>query len=225
VKQESFIDEEPEQTLMAHTPLQTNFGEVPGEYCAIRTTTVYINCNGKKKRIVVAMDPCSNSTNIDEDFAREMGLKVIQTGVEREINFLERSAKIPSVVVSFMLSPLSSNAQYPVNAFTVKNLIKDTTVVNWKKVAEDYPHLQKATIPKPHEDDRVQILLGTDYAHLNGTSHGLIGQDFEPIAELTKLGWAFSGRIKSEHILASWQTKFGVEKHILCTLPSCQTQT
>jgi hypothetical protein len=187
----------------------TNFGEENGEYIAIRTTTALLNCNGERRRVVIAMDPCSNSTNIDEDFARELQLKVEDTGIVRNINFLEGSSRIESNIVSFMLSPLDSETMYPVKAYTVKNLISGTPVVDWTQVAEDFPYLKQAKIPKPLKSDRVHILLGTDFAYLNGSSQGIFGKEFEPIAELTKLGWAFSGRIKSDQILQSWQTQFG----------------
>ena len=62
------------------------------------------------------MDPCSNSTNIDADFAERMNLKVEETGITREIAFIEGSAKINSSVVSFMLSPLNGKVQFPVKA-------------------------------------------------------------------------------------------------------------
>ena len=189
--------------------VQTMFAERE-DYCAIRTTTVLLTCNGKKRRVVVAMDPCSNSTNIDADFAKEMNLVVEKTGIEREINFLERKATISSEQVSFMLSPLNSDVVYPVKAFTIKNLVSGTPVINWSQVAKEYPHLQAADIPQPDPRDKVMILLGTDYAHLNGTMHGLIGRDFEPIAEYTKLGWAFSGRVKNCQILNGNTSQFGI---------------
>ena len=31
----------------------------------------------------------------------------------------------------------------------------------------------------------------------------------EPVAEFTKLGWAFSGRVKSNQILPGWISQFG----------------
>jgi hypothetical protein len=189
--------------------VQTAFAERE-DYCAIRTATVILSCNGKKRRVVVAMDPCSNSTNIDADFAREMNLVVEKTGIEREINFLERKAVISSEIVSFMLSPLNSDVQFPVRAFTIKDLVSGTPVIDWSKVANEYPHLRAAEIPKPDPRDKVQILLGTDYAHLNGTMHGIIGRDFEPIAEFTKLGWAFSGRVKNCQILNGSTSQFGI---------------
>jgi hypothetical protein len=189
--------------------IQTAFAERE-DYCAIRTTTVVLSCNGKKRRVVGAMDPCSNSTNIDADFAKEMSLVVEQTGIEREINFLERKAVISSEIVSFMLSPLNSDVRYPVKAFTIKDLVSGTPVIDWNKVADEFPHLKGAEIPKADPKDKVQILLGTDYAHLNGTLHGIIGRDFEPIAEYTKLGWAFSGRVKNFQIQQSTAIQFGI---------------
>ena len=106
---ESYLSQEKAEqiALMTYSPFQTNLGESTGDYCAIRTTTVMLTNNNKKKRIVVAMDPCSNATYIDADFAKEMGLKVEKTGIEREICFLEGSAKIKSEIVPFMLSPLT----------------------------------------------------------------------------------------------------------------------
>ena len=38
-------------------------------YIVIRKTTAILSHNRKERRAVIAMDPCSNSTNIDEDFA------------------------------------------------------------------------------------------------------------------------------------------------------------
>ena len=31
----------------------------------------------------------------------------------------------------------------------------------------------------------------------------------EPVAEITKLGWAFSGRVRSDQILPGWISQFG----------------
>ncbi len=149
------------------------------------------------------MDPCSNSTNIDEDFAQEMGLKVEKTGIIRNISFMESSAKVTSDIVLFCLSSLEGKAMYPVQAYTVQNLIGGTPVIDWNLVAEDYPHLKEAKIPQTLDTDRVHILLGTDFAYLNGSTKFISNDANEPIAEKTKLGWAFSGRIKTKNIINS----------------------
>ena len=195
-----------ESVLMAY---QTMHSLEEDDYIAIRTTTATISHNGKERRVVIAMDPCSNSTNIDEEFAKEMGLEVVRTGIVRNINFLESSATVNSDLVSFTLSPLDKNGSYDVKAFTVKNLIAGTPVVDWRKVSDTYAHLKEAKIPLAEDDDRVHILLGTDYAYLNGSCRGIFGKVNEPIAELTKLGWAFSGRVKSHQILPAWISQYG----------------
>ena len=93
-----------EQVLMAN---QTCHSLEHDEYIAIRTTTALLSHNGKERRVVIAMDPCSNSTNIDEDFAKEMGLHIEEKGLVRNINFLESSATVHSDLVSFTLYPLN----------------------------------------------------------------------------------------------------------------------
>ena len=73
-----------EQVIMAN---QTCHSLEHDEYIAIRTTTALLSHNGKERRVVIAMDPCSNSTNIDEDFAKDMGLYIEEKGLVRNINF------------------------------------------------------------------------------------------------------------------------------------------
>ena len=179
------------------------------EYIAIRTTTALLLHNGKERRVVIAMDPCSSSTNIDEEFAKEMGLHIEESGLVRNINFLESSATVHSDFVSFTLSPLNKEKSFKIKAFTVKNLITGKPVVDWRKVLDTYVHLKEANIPEAHDFDRVHVLLGTDYAHLNASSKSICGGDMEPVAEFTKLGWAFSGRVRSDQILPGWISQFG----------------
>jgi hypothetical protein len=60
------------------------------DYVSIRTATILITGpTGKPYRCIAALDSCSNSTNIDADLAKELGLRVNQTGFEREINTME----------------------------------------------------------------------------------------------------------------------------------------
>ena len=67
-----------ETVLMAN---QTCHSLEHDEYIAIRTTTALLSHNGIERRVVFAMDPCSNSTNIDKEFAKEMGLHIEATGL------------------------------------------------------------------------------------------------------------------------------------------------
>ena len=86
-------------------------------------------------------------------------MHIKETGLVQNINFLESSATVHSYLVSFTLSPLHKEKSFKIKAFTVKNLITGTPVVDWRRVS---------------------------------------GGDMEPVAEVTKLGWAFSGRVRSD---------------------------
>ena len=172
------------------------------QYDAIRTAPAYIiSPFGHKERVWIALDSCSTSTYIDADVAKKLNLKIEEAAIDRHIGVLQSSVNIVSDRVSFLVQTLDGKARYPIQAFTVKNLVQGTPVVDWQKVAEEYPHLQSATIPKADPKDRVRILLGIDYNHLMIANHNLQGRHLEPTAEHCKLGWSFSGRVKREHVI------------------------
>jgi hypothetical protein len=167
------------------------------DYVSIRTATVLLTGpSGKPHRCIAALDTCSNSTNIDADLAKELGFRVNVTGLQREINTMERVVNIASDHVSFMIGPIDGRTSYPVDAYTVRDLVSGTPVINWREAAKDFTHLQKADIPATNTNDKVQILLGADYMYLMAASSSLIGRENEPTAEHCKLGWAFAGRVK-----------------------------
>ena len=174
-----------------------------GDYDAIRTCAVYlISPNGKKEKIWVALDSCSTSTNIDAETAKRMNLKIEEAAVERHIGVLQSSVNIQSDIVSFVLQTLDGKTMYPVKAFTVKNLVEGTPVIDWNQVAEECPHLKKANIPKADPKDLVRILLGFDNNHLMIASANLQGGDNQPYAKKCKLGWSFSGKVDRKFVVS-----------------------
>jgi hypothetical protein len=67
------------------------------DYVSIRTATILITGpTGKPYRCIAALDSCSNSTNIDANLAKELGLRVNQTGFQQEINTMERVVNLPN---------------------------------------------------------------------------------------------------------------------------------
>ncbi len=46
--------------------------------------------------------------------------------------------------------------------------------------------------------------------HLMAVSNSIIGQDFEPVAEYCRLGWAFTGRIKNCQVIGGNDLHFGI---------------
>ena len=170
------------------------------EHVSIKTITCDLITGTKRKRVVVAIDSGANNTNIDSRLAEEMGLPVIRKGLNRQMHLVTRSEKVVSDLVMFQLCPLGSEygPNFVVGAFTVPGLIEGTPVPDWRFAAKKYTYLQPANPSAPHPDDKVSILLGTDYAHLMVGHESLRGEMGEPIAEKTPLGWAFQGRTAKE---------------------------
>lgn len=166
------------------------------EHFSIRTVTLEISNGDKKKRVVAALDSCANSTNIDADLARELGLPVLCSGIKRKLGMLRKGMVIESDLVEFNLSPLDSEQKFKLKGFTVDELMRGTPVIDWNQTAKAFAFLQKAKIPTPEAGDRIQILIGTDNVELMGPEEVLKGEAGSrgAMAELTPLGWAFSGR-------------------------------
>jgi hypothetical protein len=81
-----------------------------------------------------------------------------------------------------MISPIDGRTSYPLDAYTMKDLVHGTPVVNWREASKDFVHLQDADIPTTKASDRVQVLLGADYMHLMAATRSLIGKENEPTA-------------------------------------------
>jgi hypothetical protein len=88
---------------------------------------------------------------------------------------------------------MNGRTSYPFDAFTVKDLVHGSPVVNWQEAAKEFAHLQDAYILTMKATDKVQVLLGPDYMHLMAAQRSFIGKENKPTAELCQLGWAFAG--------------------------------
>ena len=181
-------------TLANH--IQVNYSQ-PGEFPSIKTCKLRITYGDKTREVIAILDSGSNSTNIDEDLAKQMGIPIKEKGVKRNLNFIQGNADVTSNLVAFQVGKIGAEANWTMNAHTIKDMVKGTPVMDWKFIANKYPHLEGLDIPKHHQRDRVQLLIGTDYNHLIVCEKAVRGEDNEPIAELTRLGWAFAGVVKN----------------------------
>jgi len=172
-----------------------------GNYVSIRTTIVEVRkSKGPKKRVVIALDTCANNSNIDEDLARELDLPVLKSGIRREVHGMLGANSYLSNLVQFYISAIGSDTKHSVTAYTVKNLLQNTPIVDWEKESHKYPHLKEGN-PVPLEPgDKFGVLLGTDHGVLQLSDAKIVGFPGEPFAERTELGWAFSGPLKRVQI-------------------------
>ena len=172
-----------------------------GTYVSIRTTIVKVGkSKGPMKRVVIALDPCANNTNIDEDLAKELDLPIIRSGIRREVQGMLSEDSYLSNLVQFYISPFGSEKKYPVTGYTVKNLLAKTPIIDWEQESHRYPHLKKGNPVKSEPGDKYGVLLGTDHGTIQLADAKIVGPPGEPNAERTDLGWAFSGPIKNVQV-------------------------
>ena len=177
----------------------------------IRTTIVELGkSKGPKKRAIIALDPCADNTNIDEDLAKELNLPIFKSGIRREVDGLFSTNSYTSNLVQVYISPFGSDKKYPVLAYTVKNLLAGVPIVDWEKESHKHPYLRQCNPVKMEPGDKFGILLGTDNGPIQLSDAKLFGQPGEPYAERTDLGWAFSGPVKNAEILNGTQNIVGL---------------
>jgi hypothetical protein len=163
--------------------------------------------------------------------AAELNLEVMTPSVERTVNVLQGQCKIDSKLVQVQIQPLDSNETFQITAFTVKDFLSKTHIPNWAEHLPKYDHLKQLKIPSfTKEDQKIDILLGTDYFKLL-LAHGLplVGGDNEPAAEKTSLGWMIGGpienydysKLQDTHLMSSmWITHLAQEETNLHDLVS-----
>ena len=192
--------EETAATDVEPTPEETLATDV-GNYVSIRTTIVAVGkAKGPKKRIVIALDSCANNSNIDEDLAKELNLPILKSGIRQEVHGMLSEDSYSSNLVQFYINAIGSDKKYPVTAYTVKNLLHKTPIIDWEKESHRYPHLKRGN-PVPMEPgDKFGVLLGTDHGALQLSDAKIVGLPGEPHGERTDLGWAFSGPVKNVQI-------------------------
>ena len=151
--------------------------------------------NGRPGFSTVAMlDSGSNTTCIDEDFAKKLKLPVRRGPVERTINLLDCKTKFMSYLVDVQLTSADGLLSQTITAWTVKELTKNTGVVDWSVEKHKFPHLKDIPFPPLPKAAAIQLLIGTDNVSLFTPDTPVKSEDGKgPIAYRIPLGWTCLG--------------------------------
>jgi hypothetical protein len=191
-------EREPEEVHSINVAQHDDHPGRQSKYVSILTTTGEISApkSSKRKRIVVALDSCANSTNIDEDLANELKLTRIKTGIVRNIESFNGNVTETTDLVQVFLWPEGADTPISLLAFTKKNLLKNSPLIDWEKEAEEFPYLKKAKVPRLEPTDKMGLLIGTDEITLMASDKYVMRNRYEPAAFHTQLGWAFGGKAR-----------------------------
>jgi hypothetical protein len=83
----------------------------------------------------------------------------------------------------------------------LKTAASPTPVTDWSKEKSHWPHLED--LPLGETGGKVDVLVGLDHAHLLAVQESRVGEEMEPIASKTKLGWIVRGVVDGRVNLAS----------------------
>jgi hypothetical protein len=174
---------------------------------------------------IVLIDTGSNMTCIDREFAEKLNLRVIDRKSRTRVHMLNAVVDLPDeIAVEIQLSSSDQTCTKTIVAWTVTNLAKDTTVVDWSEQKKKFAHLKDIPFPKLPEDATIKVILGVDYSALFA-NHEVVPNpinDNDPMAMKLSLGWTCLGTSEpsddKNQLLEKDPKK--VFKHVLFDLPA-----
>ena len=154
-KSVNFIGRQIEEECKPDPPSESDLNAAQGmmfkiaQNGAISIQTLICNVlSAKAKRTanvkaIVLIDSGSNVTCIDEGFAEEHNLRVIDTKNGTALHMLNDVVIIPGIqkLVELQLSSIDQSCTKNVTAWTIKDLAKSTSVVDWSEKKKQFPHL------------------------------------------------------------------------------------
>ena len=186
------VDELSEQTGFKE---QSVFHSVSAYREPISLQTVVCNVEAKGTNIptIALLDTGTSITVIDEDFALENNLKILDQREGQEVFLVDRLIKKTGFQykVEITISPVDNNKTTSIEAWTIKNLVHDFGIVDWSEHKSNFPPLRKINFPKLPVNPKIVILFGSDTTRLF-TASTVISDETNPdcpVAMRTFLGW------------------------------------
>ena len=149
-----------------------------------------LNKDGVLVPVNVMLDEGSDSTLVREGFVRRLGLQGVDQvlavdgtgGVRTHVSTSHR------VVLKLQTS---SGERIEICGSTMPMVTKPVPLTDWAKLQARWKHL--AGLPLRVSGGQVDILLGLDHAQLSAVIETRIGEENEPVAIRTRLGWIVRG--------------------------------
>ena len=106
---------------------------------------------------------------------------------------MDRQVEIDTYSVVFFLKSYDGSLIQPIHAYTVKDLAKHISVVDWSKEKHKFLHLQVVPFEPHPQGGSIALLIGSDNLSWHRTIITKAGTVDQPVARLTPLGWTCSG--------------------------------
>ena len=151
------------------------------------------NFNGNSLIVFAALDSCAAITYLDEDFAKFMGFKGLETSM-RVAGVAGMATTLQGQQVSIQVQALDKTFNAHIPAFATASPCPTYRAQQWDRIRHHWDHLAKIDLPPSPDDRRCPLLIGTDNAYLLAAlAPAIKGKSTEPVAQRTALGWAVMG--------------------------------
>jgi hypothetical protein len=138
------------------------------------------------------LDPCSNKTFCSESLIDKLGIPGEQCSLSLATLNGGNNTSAQKVSLEVHGKPKGSKVQLPV-VYSIKSFPNLLSSVATCEDAGKWQHLKDIDIPKVDNVSDVSLLIGQDVPHALAPLETRHGEDFEPYAVRTRLGWIVSG--------------------------------
>ena len=159
---------------------------------ALRIIPVILKNGHKRLKVNALLDDASTQTYVNSDIAAELDLKGDLKAIR--VSVLNGDCKsFQSMPVEFGLESINGDVDIEMKALTVNRVTGNMKVIKWADYADRWPHLKHIDFPDTGVRPIVDLLIGIDYLELHYCYKESRGQEGEPFARRTPLGWTCIG--------------------------------
>ena len=183
---------EEEEELLMGTSYNTEKGR-----SNMQTLVAYLEGTAEPKQVICMLDSGANVSCIDEELAKELGAQVLSHKGKQIIKYLDRKVPVNTQLVRILITDLSKEARFTMDAWTIPNLNKGTRAVDWSEEKKNWPHLENIDFPKLPDDKRINFLIGNTYSDFFVPLEVARGPEYmQPLGVKTPFGWTVLGGTK-----------------------------
>ena len=177
------------------------------EVTYLQVLPIYVSNSTRSIKVNALLDSGSDSTLITKTLADKLKL----TGKDQPLTLLNAvctSTRTMSKLVNFQISSPSHLSKILIlNAWVVENLDLPRFTINSNTINKQWNHLQDIQIEVDNSQE-ISVLISADYPHLHISQDVRIGNNNEPIAISTPLGWVLlSGKSRTNYVRTNFMVK------------------
>ena len=143
----------------------------------------------KGSRIIALLDPGSTQIYVDREAAVRLRLKRTSKTFTLKVTYCDKQVNLDTYTVEFFLKSCDGTLTQTVTAYTVQNMTKNISAVDWSQEKYKFSDLLSVPFEPFSEVNSISLLIGSDYLSLLRNLDTGSGTSAEPIAQLTPLGW------------------------------------